>query len=115
MIGLASQTVDANGALVIYEDFASTIQELTARVDRSKCLDGTAHIQHSGYSDGDRVVSVQARLKKTDESTLRTLFTGKTEIGVSLKDGYYTAALETLQTKSGSIHLRVLLKEKVST
>ena len=116
MISLATYTASATyGALIIQEDPASILESLPARVSRVKTLDGGVVVNHGGFAHGDRTFAVKAsKMTSAEISTLKTIHTTQTIVGVSAPDGYFSAAIEKIDTDVLPVSISLLLKAKLS-
>lgn len=114
MIGIATIGKNAGGDVVIYEDRTSELKALSARVSRTKTLDGGAVITHSGFSHGDRTLSVKAESTREQAGDLEAIFRQETLVNLSMRDGFYSGVISYLSTENGELSMTVLLKEKLS-
>ncbi len=112
MIGISTLTQNAEGHLVIHEKKSSALDEHPARVSRTKTLDGGVHINHFGVSDGDRTLSIVARLSDADWSKLVTIHKTETFIHVSCQDGFYEAVISDVRRKNADTVINILIKQK---
>lgn len=111
MIAISKLTVDTDGALIINENLNTTLYDADARVSRSATLDGGVVIDHSGFVDGDRTLSINCTLSATEDEILRTLFENETIVYVSTKNGFYSGVISRLNGDHGNRQLTILLKE----
>jgi len=114
MIGISTLTQNSAGHLVIHEKKSSTLNDLPARVARTKTLDGGVYINHSGVSDGDRTISVIARLSEADRARLVTIYKTETFIRVAIPDGVFQAAISSVRRSKADTVITILIKEKES-
>lgn len=110
MIGISTIEADVNGAVIIsgVHDFLG----LTARVSRTKTLDGGVHITHSGISDGDRTLTVQARVNRAQEETIRHIFKNHTFVHVSTPEGFFIAAIRQIRIDRGNVRMEIYINNK---
>lgn len=114
MISISTKTANSSGHLVIHEKKSSKLNDIPARVSRTKLLDGGVYINHSGVSQGDRTLSVVALMTAADRSRLKTIHETETLIYVATADGFFEAAIsEIRQNKAGTV-INILIKEKES-
>lgn len=113
MISISTRTSNTAGALII-KDKASETDRYPARTSRSATLDGGAVIVHSGYSDGDRTITVNALMTKADADTLRTIHQTETIVNISLPDGFYAGAISNLFLNHGQVKMEILIESKES-
>lgn len=97
-------------SIVIDEKPNSILYDATARVSKTKTLDGGVVVDHRGFAVGDRTVEIKCELSATDEATLRTLFENETIVYISTKDGFYSGAIERLRGGYGNIEFAISLK-----
>ena len=111
MIALSRRTQDTSGTVIVDEDRGSKLYDGRARVSRSATLDGNVVIDHQGVVAGDRTINIKCEVSADDETILRSLFEDETLICISTKDGFYTAAIESMEGDNGNLKLSILLKE----
>lgn len=117
MIGFAAYTYDANGAIIADEHGAGTnLNEPTARISRSKTLDGGAYIDHSGVSDGDRTFTVAypADHAETIYPILVRLYRNHTSVVCANRFGVFKGAIQDVKLNLGRPVVTFLAKEKLS-
>jgi len=115
MIRLAAPTADAAGALMIREAPDSRLDVAKARVSRSKTLDGGAHIEHSGVSDGDRTFEiVTPDVTEQQYTILKRLHTSYTSITVACREGVFKGTIESVRLSAGNARVKILIEEKMS-
>lgn len=114
MIGISTLTQNPAGHLVIHEKKSSQLNDLPARVSRTKTLDGGVHINHSGVSDGDRTLNVIARLSDADRARLVNIHKTETFVRVAIPDGMFQAAISSVLQQKADTVLTILIKEKES-
>jgi hypothetical protein len=78
-------------------------------------LDGGCSIVDQGFSHGDRTLDVtRTGIDYATSETLWNIFTGYALVNVSLPDGFFCAAIETLSIKGGDLAATILIKEKLA-
>jgi len=114
MISITSTTVDASGALIIDAIPSGTkANNRTARISRSKTLDGGVVIENFGFAEGDRTISIQARItewQKTIIEYLRSYY--PSNILVSFDGGVYKAHLETVNITNDLLDIILFIESK---
>jgi len=111
MIGLSKRTQDAAGAIIIDETNQSKIYDVRARISRAETLDGGVVIDHLGVVDGDRTILIKCVVSAADEDIIRSLCENETLINITISDGAYTGAIESLSGDDGNLALSIFLKE----
>jgi hypothetical protein len=114
MIGISTLTQNSSGHLVIHEKKSSTLNDMPARVSRTKTLDGGVYINHSGVADGDRTLNVIARLSETDRARLLNIHKTETFVRVATPDGVFQAAISSVRRQKADTVITILIKEKES-
>ena len=114
MIGISTMTQNSAGHMVIHEKKTSVMNDHPARVSRTKTLDGGVYINHYGVADGDRTLTVVAKLSETDRDRLVNIHKTETFIHVSLFDGCYAAAISRVGRQDADTVITILIKEKES-
>lgn len=112
MIFISTIVRDPGGAVLIDTDLDP--RENTARVSRTKLLDGGVYINNSGVSDGDRTVRVSAEITQDQADILWYIFNNYTMVHLSTSDGFYKAAIQTLKTDNGQMTMTILINSKES-
>lgn len=114
MIGISTLTQNSAGHLVIHEKKPSDLNNLPARVARTKTLDGGVYINHSGVSHGDRTLNVIARLSEADRARLVTIHKTETFVRVAIPDGAFQAVISSVRQQQADTVITILIKEKES-
>lgn len=115
MISITTIDFDIDGKVLIDEDADSSLLGNTRRLTRRATLDGGCSIVDQGFSDGDRTLSVVRDGIDEDEfNILWAIFKVYSLVHVSISDGYYTAAIESLKIDKGKMTASILIKEKLS-
>lgn len=112
MISISSIIQNPSGAIIINELLTSEVISNSARVSRVATLDGGSVITHSGFSDGDRTLSVYARLNKADSDLLWNMFKNETFVLVSIPDGLFYSSIQRVKVDSGDLSMTILIKNK---
>ena len=112
MISISTVLPDTSGNVVINNDSASNLGDKTARVSRTATLDGGCYINHSGFTDGDRTLSVVGRISSAQEVVLKNIFEEHTQVFVSIKDGLYLGTIPSMTAVNGSLKMSIYLKQK---
>lgn len=112
MIVIFTLTSNINGHLVIQEKKTSDLHDLPARVSRFKTLDGSAYINHSGISDGDRTLKVIAKLSEVDRTKLINIYKTETFVGVTIPDGVFRAVISNIKRKKADTVITIMIEQK---
>jgi len=88
----------------------------SARVSRTKTLDGGVHIHHGGVAAGDRTIKAKCykAMPDADLSTLKSIFEDQTIVLISSRDGLFKGVISSLTDRYNKIELTLLLKESVA-
>ncbi len=106
----AMQTGTIDG--VIFEELPdSQFRNESARVARSKALDGSVVIDHRGFADGDRTLNISADLDEDTADDLWYLHRNETLLNISCKEGFFVGAISQMEDYGGVISLIFLVKE----
>ena len=114
MIGIASELKMVDGAFILDVLPDSKTREGSRRVVSRKTLDGGVVIIDGGFAHGDRNVMVSIESSEELWAKLWPFFQTVLSVTVSLEDGCFLGALDSVSENSGVIVMRVLLKEKIS-
>lgn len=114
MISISTITADTSGSVIFKELPGSKLFDKEARVSRTATLDGGVYINHSGYADGDRTLRLLARVTEASWAAITHIFETAALVMVSMSDGVYTAAIESLQRDGTKITLNILINDKES-
>lgn len=112
MISISTITQNASGAVIIEELLISSVNNNSARISRVATLDGGSVITHSGYSDGDRTLSVYARLNKAQSDLLWSIFKNETFVLVSIPDGLFYSSIQRVRIDNGDLSMTILIKNR---
>lgn len=112
MISISAITQSTTSAIILDELSTSALNTNTSRVSRKTTLDGGNVITHSGYSDGDRTLSIYARINEDQADTLWAIFRSETFILVSIPDGLYYSIIQRLRTDNGDLSMTILVKNR---
>ena len=112
MISISTTVSNPNGNVIITGEHASELRKKTARVSRTKTLDGGVYINHSGYTDGDRTLSVRARISAASAEALDAVFRLYTRVLVSMADGLYYGAIPSMTTENGVLKMTIYIEQK---
>lgn len=84
----------------------------TARVIRSKTLDGGVYINYSGVSDGDRTIRLSERLTEDQAGVLWAMFNEGVQVNVAIPDGFFSAAIQSCKIDNGAVTATIFLEER---
>lgn len=112
MISISAITQSVTNAIIINELATSALNTNTARVSRKATLDGAVAITHSGYSEGDRTLSVYGRISEDQADTLWVIFKAEAFVLISIPDGLYYAMIQRLRTDNGDLSMTILIKNR---
>lgn len=115
MIGISTTTGNSDGAVIIYEKPDSETENYPARVQRHATLDGGAVITHLGFAHGDRTLRVQADITETTAERLKNIHQTETSINISIKDGFFSGAIDDLNINGGQLDMTILIESKLSS
>lgn len=114
MIGIATITSNSAGAVLINDKRKSEDKKASARINRTKTLDGGVCIVHNGFSHGDRTVSIKATITQTDADALWTIFQDETLVMFSNDEGCFDAYINNLTIDGGQVTIEIYLSAKLS-
>lgn len=115
MISISTLTQNSSGSVVLHESPESSFEDMSARISRTKTLDGGVTITHSGFSHGDRTFTILAEVTEAEADVLKTIHQTETMVWISCKEGFFSGVIDFLETDSGSLNMSILIKEKLST
>lgn len=113
MISISTTTVNLP---VIIRDYKkdSRIKKAEARVSKSKLLDGTVSVIHSGFVEGDRALSVKCILKQEQSDLLWSFFKTETFITIAFDEGLFNGVIDNLEIDGIKVNVRIELQSKLS-
>jgi len=116
MISLSAPTVDAIGAVILKESIGkSSSPEPPARFSKSKCLNGTVSVTHSGVVDGDRTFSfVIPQISEAEYTVVKRLHRNYTSVIVACSEGVFAGVIEQPVMKAGDCTIKIEITEKIS-
>lgn len=97
MISITTLMPGANDAIIIKKyKLNSRIMQGSARVSKTKTLDGGVIIVHNGFAEGDRRLDIKAVLSKIETDILWNIFTTQTFVTVAIEEGVFNAVIRSL-------------------
>jgi len=108
-----STTSASNYNLILNEQLLSDAETQTARISRSKTLDGGCVIINNGVQDADRTFNYSVRTSKENINKIYYLFQNETLVSISNETGFFHAAFEQFQNDSGILGMTFLVKESI--
>lgn len=99
MFFLSPTIVSVYGSLCLRDYQVTGDYNSVARISKTKLLDGTTSVIHSGVSDGDRTVTIDCRLTPSEASTIKAWHRAATQLRLSYWDGVYTTYISNPQIK----------------
>ena len=96
MIAL-SPTTSSTDIAIIREIAGDNIINGEARASKTKCLDGTTAVTHSGVSVGDEELKVKSRPSEAELVILERLWRSHTDLTISTSTGLYSGFIYTFK------------------
>jgi hypothetical protein len=112
MISISTTTSNPSGNIVLRHHYGSKLHEKPLRVSRTKTLDGGVYINHSGYTDGDRTLSINATITKDQETIINSIAALYTSFLFGLDDGVYLGSISSFTAENGKLKMTVYLEQK---
>ena len=110
---IASKTFDPSGIFDFnLEGPGEGLQDRVRRTGGSQTLDGGVVVEDGGFSHGDRLLTVKAKVTKTGRATLQRIVELYPTVNVSFEDGFFTAVLTNLSFTGNVATVRVQLVSK---
>jgi hypothetical protein len=113
-IGIASKVYMADGGFLLTVLSDAQLRAGTRRVSRTKTLDGGVVITDSGFSHGDRTLSISIPSSASLWARLWAFFQAALLITISIDDGCFSGAPDNIQDNGDKIIMNILVKEKIS-
>lgn len=114
MISITTLIPGTNDTLIIRDyKLASQLRQASARVSKTKTLDGGVVVSHNGFADGDRSININTVLSKSEADILWNIFTTQTFVTVAIKDGVYNAVIKSLKIKD-KVQMIIEFESKLS-
>jgi hypothetical protein len=115
MIGIATLLYDLDGALRIEEMPQSALTETRRRMLRVKTLDGGVAVNDTGYSAGDRDLTVLWKPRRREDfAAVQRLVQTWPRLLVTMREGVFVAAPEYTRITGKVAELRLLVLEQVA-
>ena len=116
MIHISRQSVDDPGDSVRLRNYQVTGDyDSTARISRTKTLDGGGVLSHYGTSVTDRDFKVEARLSETEATSLKALHENGVLALISFWEGVFSGYIYHLKvTRDGKTEITFYFKEKLT-
>lgn len=116
MISITTATqYSGTGMLIIKEGPESEIDQMPARVQVDRTLDGGVVVLHHGFSHGDRPINIRARLTEEESDIIKAIHQNHTMVSISMKDGFFSGAITYLRVDGGELDMDLVLEEKLSS
>ena len=112
MISISTTTANINGNVVLSKISVSKLMAKTARVSRTKTLDGGVYIGHSGYSDGDRTLSIAGNITTDQAAILKNMIEFYTGVLISMEDGLFFGAIPSMTAEDGALKMTIYIENK---
>lgn len=114
MISITTLIPGTNDTLIIRDyKLASQLRQASARVSKTKTLDGGVVVSHNGFADGDRSININTVLSKSEADILWNIFTTQTFVTVAIEDGVYNAVIKSLKIKD-KVQMIIEFESKLS-
>jgi len=110
MISINTTTSDTNGSILI--NTVADIRDNTARISRTKTLDGGVVINNSGFSAGDMTLRISERISESKAAVLWYIFQNYTSILLSTNAGLFLAAIQSLKPNNGKMTMTILIESE---
>lgn len=108
MISITTKIPGTNDAIIINE-IDSQVKQASARVSKTKTLDGGVVVLHNGFSDGDRNLNISTSLSRVDADILWDIFTTQTFVNVAMDEGVFNAVIKSVNI-SNSNETRIIIE-----
>lgn len=112
MISISTTVANTAGHVILKKHAGSKLKEKSLRVSRTKTLDGGVYINHSGYTDGDRTLSITGTVTEAQAIKLNSMAELYTSFLFGLDDGLYLGSILTMTAENGALKMTVYLKQK---
>jgi hypothetical protein len=110
MVSISTLEIDSSYSNVLfYELPTSRFRDTSARVVRTKTLDGGSVIDHRGVSDGDRAFNIQAELDQAIADALEYIHENNTILNISCPKGFFSGAISSLRIENGNLEMTFLV------
>ena len=115
MISFSAPTADINGSRTFREDAENTsLTPPQTRASRTKCLNATVHIQHSGVVDGDRTFSIVVKnATEAEYEFMKYLQNNYTSALVSCREGVFSGLIESVRIPKGNLNITFWVNERL--
>ena len=115
MISVSSPMFDINGNAVIRGASRQGVFDISRRVNRIATLDGGAAFNDFGYSESDRVLTIEWAPSKRDRvDNLRRMVRQYSRLLISCKEGMFIGAPESFTASGDTVRLTILVERKLS-
>lgn len=112
---ISTPTFDLNGSVRIKTMSGTELKTNSRRITRTATLDGGSVIVDGGFSDSDRTFRVAYwGMSEADEANLWAIFQDYPLVILSVSEGCFSAAIESMVAKDGEGNLTILFNERLS-
>ena len=114
MISITTIVPGDNPGIVINEFGSSSLKKADARISKVKTLDGGTFYSRRGFTDEDRVLTVEARFNEINSNLLWNLFTDEMSLNISMRDGCYEGIISSLTIDNGKAKITIFITGRLS-
>lgn len=106
-------TADTSGS-VILDDGKSKLGNQPARVRRVATLDLGAVPIHSGVTAADRTFTIETEIDADQKTAVEYILAAAEQVTVSCSEGCFLAVIDSIDTSTPTLKMKILILEKVS-
>ena len=93
------------------ENYKSTIQEYSRRVNKTRTIDGSSTIDDLGCTDTDRTLYLKGKITEAQHTTMKYMIETYAVWTVVVKGQCYSCAPKNMKCDNGDLELTLLVKE----
>lgn len=112
MIALSPITSSTDTA-VIHEISGDNIINGEARANKTKCLDGSTAVTHSGVSVGDEELKVKSRPSEAELEILERLWRSHTDLTIATSTGLFSGLIYQFRYDGDILNMTLWKKERL--
>ena len=114
MIFLSSASADPDGSIILRHLRSKPGYDSTARISRSKTLDGGSAVSHYGVSSADRELQIECWLSSSEFLKIKSFHENAILMVVSYWEGVYSGYIYRVRNNGGDAQIIIYIKEKLA-
>jgi hypothetical protein len=107
-----SRLIPTDGQDIVVIQTNQDFRENTARMVRTKLLNGEVFINYSGVSDGDRTITLDETMTKEQSDVLWEMYNVGLPVRISIPDGVFKAGIRSCRPGNGQTTATIYIESR---